>query len=296
MIPPVPRRRLLQTALAAPFAAFADNKIARAPGVHLKIALNAYSFDKMLRDGSMTLAQTVDYCAEHGFEGLDATGYYFPGYPKVPTDEYLYGLKRTAFVNGVSLSGTGVRNDFATIDAEARRRDVQMVKDWIEVASKLSAPVIRVFTGPKMPEGRTFDQVLEWMIPEFQECAEHGKRHGVIVAVQPHWDFLRSAEDVIRVVNSVDSEWFGVILDVGSLRLGDPYREIEKVVPYAVSWQIKEQVYYDDKVMAIDLPKVKAIIDRAGYRGFLPIEALGGGDQRVKVAEFLKKVRAAFGV
>ncbi len=219
----------------------------------------------------------------------------FRAIPRFPTDEYIYGLKRTAFVNGVSISGTGVRNDFAQGDADARRRDVQMVKDWIEVASKLSAPVIRVFTGPKMPEGRTFDQVLEWMTPLFQECADYGKLHGVIVAVQPHWDCLKSAEDTIRLVNTVNSEWFGVILDVGSLRRGDPYREIEKVVPYAVSWQIKEDVYYDDKATPIDLAKVKAIIDRSGYRGFLPIEALGGGDQRVKVAEFLKKVRAVFG-
>ena len=296
MLASIHRRRLLQAALGVPLAAWAEGKVARQSGVHIKLALNAYSFDKALKDGSMTLAQTVDYCAQHGFEGLDATGYYFPGYPQVPTDEYIYALKRTAFVNGVSISGTGVRNDFATADGEARKRDVEMVKNWIEAGSKLGAPVIRVFTGPKMPEGKTFDQVLEWMIPEFQECAEHGRQHGVIVAVQPHWDFLRSAEDVIRVVNAVNSEWFGVILDVGSLRHGDPYREIEKVVPYAVSWQIKEQVYYDDKATAIDLAKVKAIIDGAGYRGFLPIEALGGGDQRVKVAEFLKKVRAAFGV
>ncbi len=295
MIPAIHRRRLLQTALGMPLAAWADGKVVRQPGMNLKLALNAYSFDKTLKDGSMTLAKTVEYCAQQGFEGLDATGYYFPGYPKVPTDEYIYGLKRTAFVNGVSISGTGVRNDFAQGDADARRRDVQMVKDWIEVASKLSAPVIRVFTGPKMPEGRTFDQVLEWMTPLFQECADYGKLHGVIVAVQPHWDCLKSAEDTIRLVNTVNSEWFGVILDVGSLRRGDPYREIEKVVPYAVSWQIKEDVYYDDKATPIDLAKVKAIIDRSGYRGFLPIEALGGGDQRVKVAEFLKKVRAVFG-
>jgi sugar phosphate isomerase/epimerase len=296
MIPLIRRRRLLQAALGMPLAAWADGKVTRRTGVHLKLALNAYSFDKALKDGSMTLAQTVDYCAEHGFEGLDATGYYFPGYPAVPTDEYIYGLKRTAFVNGVSLSGTGVRNDFAQADADARRRDVKMVKDWIEVASKLGAPVIRVFTGPRMPQDKTFDQVLEWMIPHFQECAEYGKQHGVIVAVQPHWDFLKTAEDTIRVVNGVNSEWFGIILDIGSLRRTDPYREIEKVVPYAVSWQIKEEVYYDDKATPVDLAKVKAIIDRAGYRGFIPIEALGGGNQQVKVAEFLKKVRAAFGV
>jgi len=288
------RRGLLQAALATPLAAFADGKVVRQPGAHIKLALNAFSFDRTLRDGSMTLAQAVEYCAQTGFEGLDATGYYFPGYPKVPSDDYIHGLKRAAFLNGVSISGTGVRNDFASADQESRKRDVQMVKDWIEVAEKLGAPVIRVFTGPQMPQGRTFDQVLEWMIPAFQECAAYGKRHGVIVAVQPHWDFLKTADETTRVVNRVDSEWFGVILDVGSLRRTDPYREIEKLVPYAVSWQIKEQVWYDDKPAPIDLPKLKAIVDRAGYRGFLPIEALGGGDQRVKVAQFLAKVRAVF--
>jgi len=298
MIPLIRRRRLLQSALAAPLAAFAapeKGQVTRQPGMHVKLALNAYSFDRMLRDGSMTLAQAVAFCAGQAVDGIDTTGYYFPGYPKVPADDYIYTLKRTAFTNGVSISGTGVRNDFAQADADARRRDRQMVKDWIEVAGKLGAPVIRVFTGPRMPEGHTFDQVFEWMVPEFQECAGHGQRHGVMVAVQPHWDFLKSAADTIRLVNAVNSDWFGVILDVGSLRRGDPYREIEAVVPYAVSWQIKEQVWYDDKAVPIDLSRIKTIIDRAGYRGFLPFEALGAGDQRVKVAEFLKKVRAVFG-
>ena len=56
----------------------------------------------------------------HGVDALDPTGYYFPGYPKVPADDYIYNLKRTAFVNGVAISGTGVRNDFAVADAAAR--------------------------------------------------------------------------------------------------------------------------------------------------------------------------------
>ena len=291
---PSPRRRFLQIALAAPAALLADGKVVRQPGVHIRLALNAYSFDKMLKDGSMTLAQAVEYCAQHGLEGLDATGYYFPGYPQVPTDDYIHTLKRTAFVNGISISGTGVRNDFAAADADARRRDVRMVKDWIEVAEKLGAPVIRVFTGPRLPEGRTFDQVLAWMVPEFQECAAHGAGHGVVVAVQPHWDCLKSAADTIRLVDAVNSPYFGAILDVGSLRRTDPYAEIEKLVPYAVSWQIKEQVWYDDRAVPIDLPRIKAIIDRTGYRGFLPFEALGGGDSRARVAEFLTKVRAVF--
>ena len=94
----------------APLAATAGVRVERESGIHLKLALNAYSFDKPLRDGSMSLEDVVHYCARHGIDGLDATGYYFPGYPKVPSDDAIYSLKRTAHVNGVSIIGTGVRN------------------------------------------------------------------------------------------------------------------------------------------------------------------------------------------
>src|SRR5580698_5168123 len=160
------RRKFLtcSAGLAAAAAIPASASITREPGVKLKLGLNAYSFDKALKDGSMTLTDAVHFCAQHSVDALDATGYYFPGYPNVPTDEYIYGLKRTAFLNGVQLSGTGVRNNFAQADAAARKSDVQMVKNWIEVASKLGAPVIRVFSGPTRPEGHSFDEIVEWMV------------------------------------------------------------------------------------------------------------------------------------
>jgi sugar phosphate isomerase/epimerase len=289
---------LASASLAAgvrPAAAFAEGKVARVPGVGVRLALNAYSFNQPLRAGSMSLLDLVDYCAQHGLHALDATGYYFPGYPEVPSDEFLYTLKKRAFLNGVTVNGTGVRNDFAVPDAASRNRDVQMVKDWIEVASKLGATVIRVFSGKAVPEGHTFSKALEWMVPDFIECAEHGEKHGVIVGLQNHDDFVKTADETIQIVKAVDSKWFGVILDVGSLRQTDPYEEIEQLLPYAVSWQLKESVWYGSKEVPTDLAKVKAIIDNVGYRGFLPIETLGPGDPRVKVARFLEQVRAVFG-
>jgi sugar phosphate isomerase/epimerase len=287
----------LAAAAALPAAASpAPAKVAREAGVKLKLGLNAFSFDGPLRQGAMTLADAVHFCAQHGVDALDATGYYFPGYPGVPSDEYIYGLKRTAFVNGVAISGTGVRNDFAVADHAARQNDVRMVKDWIVVASKLGAPVIRVFSGRARPEGHSFDEALQWMVADFKDCAAFGKEHGVVVALQQHNDFLKTAAETIRVIDAVGSDWFGCILDIGSLRSGDPYAEIEKLVPYAVSWQIKENVGRDGKDEPTDLAKIKAIVDRSGYRGYLPFEALGGGDPRVKVAGFLEKIRQAFGL
>ncbi|MBI4904524.1 MAG: sugar phosphate isomerase/epimerase [Acidobacteria bacterium] len=281
-------------ALAAATAFPAEAKVNRAAGVKLKLGLNAYSFDKPLRDGRMTLHDAIQFCAKHGVDGLDATGYYFPGYPNVPSDEYIYNLKRAGFVNGVAISGTGVRNEFAVADRAARAKDVQLVKDWIVVASKLGAPVIRVFSGRTRPKDHSFENAFRWMVADMKECAAFGKQHGVVVAVQQHDDFLKTADETIRLIDSVGSEWFGCILDIGSLRQSDPYTEIEKLVPFAVSWQIKEKVGRNGVEEAVDLAKLKAVIDRSGYRGYIPFEALGPGDPAEKVVNFLNRIRKAF--
>ena len=300
MIDQTPRRGFLARSLAwagsalafHPGSLSASGEVKRRAGIKLKIGLNAYSFNRPLTSGKMTLDDVIDYCAAQGIDGLDPTGYYFPGYPKVPPDDYLYSLKRKAYVNGVTLSGTGVRNDFTLGDRTALKDQIQLVKDWIEAASKMGAAFVRVFSGPRVPEGSSFDQVLPSMIPAFQGCAQYGKRHGVIVALQHHDDFLKSAAETIRVVDAVNSEWFSVVLDVGSLRQGDPYQEIEKLLPYACTWQIKERVYFNGKETPIDLPRIRAIIDKVGYRGFVPFEALGQGNPE-EVTAFLEQVRKA---
>jgi sugar phosphate isomerase/epimerase len=282
------------SALAArPETALAAGEVKRRSGTKIKLALNSYSFNRPLMAGQMTLDDVIDYCAGHSIDGVDLTGYYFKGYPSVPSDEYIYNLKRKAYLNGVSISGTGVRNDFTLSDAAARRESIQLVKDWVVVGEKLGASFIRVFSGPSIPKDSSFDKVLEYMIPAFQECAEFGKKHGVIIGLQHHDDFLKTAEETIRLVKAVNSEWFSVVLDVGSLRQGDPYEEIAKLLPYACTWQIKESVYFNGKATPIDLAKIRAIIDKGGFRGFLPIEALGQGDPSVVVTTFFEKVRQA---
>jgi sugar phosphate isomerase/epimerase len=132
------------------------------------------------------------------------------------------------------------------------------------------------------------------MVADFQECAAFGKEHGVVVGLQQHNDFLKTAAEEIRLIDAVGSDWFACILDIGSLRSGDPYAEIEKMVPYAVSWQIKEEVGRDGKSEPTDLTKIKAIIERSGYRGYLPFEALDSGDPQAKIIAFLDKIRRTF--
>jgi sugar phosphate isomerase/epimerase len=108
----------------------------------LKTSLNAFCFNEPLLNGKMTINEVLDFCAATGFEGVDLTGYYFKGYPQVPSDEYLFQIKRQAFRLGLDISGTGIRNDFTIADKTKRDQEVVLVKNWIEVAAKIGAPVI----------------------------------------------------------------------------------------------------------------------------------------------------------
>ncbi len=264
----------------------AVGEVNRLKGSRVKLAVNAYCFNAALLAGKMTLEDVIDYCVAHNVDGVDLTGYYFPGYPAVPADDYIFNLKKKAYLNGVTINCTGVKNDFTIADGAARQVQIQLVKDWIGVAARLGANAVRVFLGPGTSGGPTFDQILKWAIPAYQECAEHGRQHGVIVAVQPHHDMLETAQNAIRIVQAVHSEWFSVLLDVGSLREDDPYAAIEKLLPYVCTWQFKKELFVAGKSTPIDLARVKQIIEKVGWRGFLPIEV-------DDPANFIEKVRKA---
>lgn len=273
-----------------------DNLIIKRPGkADVKIALNAYSFTKPLlnysknRSGEkMSLFELIDWCAVQGFDGVDLTGYYFPNYPELPSDEFIYNLKKYAHTSGIIITGTGVRNNFADPDPANRAADVKHVKEWIDVAAKLGAPVVRIFAGP-VPSGyeNKWDEVAGYMAESIKECADYGKEKGILLGVQNHGDFLKTADETIKLLQMVNSEWFGVIVDTGYFLTPDPYVDIEKVMPYAVNFQLKESAFGAASVVPIDLERIMEIIKRTGYRGYLPIETLSklGGNKARKQAE-----------
>ena len=292
----------MKSLVAVPFIASGFPSFSTETGNHVvskkfghkfKLSLNLYSFNSLLMDKKVDLFDMLDFCAENNFDAIDPTGYYFPGYPEVPTDEFMMKFKRQAFLQGLDISGTGVRNDFANPDEKSRQADMVMIKKWIEAAAKMGIPNLRIFAGTNKHEGFARDQVFEWMAKDVKTCCEYGKKFGVIIAIQNHNDFLKTAADVDRIFEMVDSEWLGLNLDIGSYRLANPYEEIQKNLKYAVTWQIKENVWIDGKETPTDFVKLFKTIKEGGYRGYLPLETLGAGNPYQKVPVLLENVRKA---
>ena len=239
---------------------------------HIKLALNAFSFnDELMRKGTpekpaFTLFDLLEWCANQNIEAIDITGYYIPTYPEVPSDEYIYELKRKAFKLGIDISGTG----------------------------------IRLFAG-EIPKGyeNKWDEVAGWMIECYKECATFGAQHGVIIGIQNHGDMLQTAEQCINVAKAVDSKWAGIILDTGNFKVADPYADIAAVIPYTVNWQMKESVLGNTSEVKTDFVRMMKIIKASGYRGYVPVETLKlvgkvkPYDPFVLVPQIMKELQAA---
>ncbi len=296
------RRKFLQKAIALTPLALVPSSIYSQIGHpknqksrrgNINLGLNAYSFNGPLTNGEMDLGDLLEFCSLNQLQAIDITAYYFPGYPKVPSDEVLYEFKRKAFSLGVAISGTGVRNNFSFPDEKKRQEEIALVKNWIDAAEKLGAPAIRIFSGSKDHEGYSWEEVAERMVSDIRECVEYGKQHGVVVALQNHHDFIQTADQSIRFLEAIDSDWFGLMLDIGSYRMGDPYLDIAKSIPYAVNWQIKEMIYRNGKPEPVDMKKLMTMVKESGYNGYLQIEPLGPGDPAENVINFLAEIREA---
>jgi len=261
----------------------------------IRLSCNFYTFNEPLQSKAMTLEEALDFCAELGFDAVDLTGYYFPGYPDVPPVDYVHETKRRAFGLGLDISGSGVRNDFTVPDPARRAADVSLVKSWVEVAARLGAPALRVFAGRGVPDGHEGDEVVGWVVECLEECVAWGTKHGVVIALQNHDDVLKTADEVAAVHDRIASPWLGLNVDIGSLRTADPYEEIARLAPLACTWQIKEQVYRRGVEERVDLPRVFTIMREAGYRGYAPLEILGEGDPRPRLRRFLEEAQRALG-
>lgn len=269
----------------------------------IKLSVNGWSYYVPLykhingEEGGMSLFDMLEEAARLDLDAVDPTGYFFPGYPEVPETSFINKFKKRAFQLGLDISGTGIRNDFANPDKEKRLADIELAKKWIEAAAEMGAPVLRVFAG-KQPEGYTWDETAEWMAEALSICAYHGARNGVVIGVQNHGDMLKSADEVLRILEMVGSEWLGTIVDTGFFLTEDPYADIEKVIPYAVNWQVKK-LLSDRKGPEIDMKKLVKIIRASEYRGYVPVETLptpGKEDEYDALAEvpvLLQKLRKA---
>lgn len=280
-------------AACAAHSATAIEPIPRNGTAKFKFSLAAYSYRELLRakPPKLTLADFVSDCAKFGLEGTELTSYYFP---KAVTHDYLRSLRQQCFRLGLDVSGTAVGNDFGFPAGEERKKQIDSVKQWVDFAEILGAPVIRIFAGHKK-DGTTAAESHSLMVSAMEECCDYAGRHGVHLALENHGGPTATADGLLAFVRDVQSPWFGVNLDTGNFTSPDVYDDMARTAPYALNVQVKVVLNGPEgKKQPADFGRIAKILREAHYRGYIVLEYEEAGDPREESAKYLNQIRTAF--
>ncbi len=259
-----------------------------------KFSLAAYSYRNLLKGDSaeLTLTDFVDDCAKMNLEGTELTSYYFPS---SPSTEYLRKLKQHCFHLGLDISGTAVGNDFGFAPGPERDQEIASVKQWIDYAEILGAPVIRIFAGHQKKD-QSAAKMHSLMVAGIEECCDYAGQHGVHLALENHGGPTASVKNMLSIVRDVQSPWFGVNLDSGNFYSDDPYVDLAQIAPYALNVQVKVVTSKEGKSdkKPTDFARLANILRDANYRGYIVLEYEEAGDPRVECPKYMEKLREAF--
>ena len=243
----------------------------------IKIGCAAYSYRDYLKDGRMSYEDFIEEARRIGLDGVELTLYWLPS----DQPEYFKKLKKLALLRGLPISCAGISTSFCNPEPAQREEAVKSVEKGLDIARELGAPCLRVFAG-YVPEGHTVTEATDWTIQALSSCANYAEDKGIVIAMENHGGITSRADNVARIMEEIGSPWVRVNLDLGNYRQST-YDEIAQTLPYAVHIHAKISVARDGK---LDYQKVKPILEREGYNGFLSIEYEEKEDPKTGVPGF----------
>ncbi len=279
---------LLLGACAAP----AIEPIARTGKARLRLSLAAYSFRKYLDlkakpKPSMTLEDFVEYAAALDLDAVEPTAYYFAD----TSPAYLAALKGRCTRLGLDVSGTAVGNNFCVADPAQLKEQIASVKKWAERASLLGAKTVRIFAGTA-PKGEPEEKARARCVEAIQETCDHAGKVGVYLALENHGGITTAVEQMLEIIRAVRHPWFGVNLDTGNFRTDDPYADLAKLAPYAVTVQIKTEIQRKGKSKEeADLKRLLDMLRAVNYRGYVALEYEAAEEPKTAVPRYVAELR-----
>jgi sugar phosphate isomerase/epimerase len=266
--------------------------IRRSGPPHLRLSIAAYSFRHALdlkkrTKPAMTLDDFIDLAAGMDLDAVELTAYYFPK----TTPDYLAHLKGRCTRLGLDVSGTAVGNNFCLADEGKLREQIDSVKQWIEHSARLGAKTMRIFAGT-VAKNDSEEKARTRCVAAIQEACDHAAKYGIYLALENHGGITSTAEQVLALVKAVKHDWFGLNLDTGNFRTEDPYSDLEKIAPYAVTVQIKTEIQRRGmKKEDADLKRLIAILRAVRYRGYVALEYEAAEDAHTAVPRHIEALK-----
>jgi sugar phosphate isomerase/epimerase len=272
---------------------------------------------------TMSVFDWIAQAATLGVDGLEL----YPGFLlEIDNPTYIRHVRDAMASHGLRMPMLCASPDFTQRDPEARAREIARMRGMIDVVAAFDAPAprtCRVLSGQRRPE-ITIDEGVDLVVSCIQALLPYAEEHGVILALENHYkdnywthpEFAQHLAVFRRIVEAIDSPWFGVNYDPSNAILAgeDPIEVLEAVKHRVVSMHasdrgllpghtIEELRAQEDSLgyAAIlrhgeigtgmnDYPTIFRLLREVGFTGWVSIEdGMNGLDEIRRSAEFLRR-------
>lgn len=248
----------------------------------IKLSLQSLCYRDTFNAGKITMLGIIDKAAEYQMDGVDLHFTHFES----TDDSYLEEVKWACLKRGLHMCYIGVSNNFGKTGQDLREQ-IDLMKEWIDVASKMGIPMIRAF-GSWIPDGESEESAWPRLVASTKEVANYGKSKAVYVGLHNHNHgcIPATGDQVIRLLDDVDNPYYSHILDTGQYR-GSPgasfgergkedpewnfYGSIETSAPRAVHVRAKIYRIASGVEEWLDYDRIMPIIKNVGFNGWMSV-------------------------
>ena len=184
----------------------------------MKISVSAYSYNQYVKDGRMTQLDCVAKAAEMGFDGIEFTELKPCAEPTLEEQiSYAKEIKAKADELGIAIVAYAIGAKLFQFTDEESALEVARVKGQLDVAAALGAKVVRhdvCYTEKYDGRVVSFGKMLPTIAKNAREITEYAKTLGIKTCTENHGFIAQDSDRVEALYNAVDSDNYGILVDV----------------------------------------------------------------------------------
>jgi len=247
--------------------------------------LTAPAFIKGLGSSDATAANGKAAAGNQLIRGICYNSIWMKSYDKA----YLDSIKKACSDAGMVITGFIIEGNIATLDDEARNKQIAEDIKELEAAAYLGAPIVRINLGNVGNDEQDDTVGVQRCIDAFNQILPTAKKLNVKITIENHGGVSRTADRIIKVIKGTDPKWVGACLDFGNWPNDVRNSESAKLVPYAYHVHAKCHNFTPDgEEKDMDYKYLLGLLKENHYKYAVSIEYEGGEDQ----AEGVKKTTA----
>ena len=178
----------------------------------------------------------LETLAEAGYDGVDVDAepdrIDAKKFNEVVEIAFSLGLKVPALIGAWALWHAGEPRDLASPDPEARKLGVRYAKKAIDLAANFEdPPIFEIVPCPvenDYPQTQVpIDLLMLNFVETTREIVDYAGERGVRIAIEPvnrfeaYAGFMNTVDEVMSIVDQVDSPWLGVLADCFHINIED---------------------------------------------------------------------------